>query len=80
MAIRLLNQQTKPKRQIQAPNRKEGWKQLLRQAIQQAEKAKDPRIEGLKQAFIKDDAERYLRKLGIIHEGDLNREFPQNKV
>lgn len=77
MPTRLLNQnQQSPKRVIQAPSRREDWKQLLNKAIARADAAGDRRVEGLRQALIDGAAERHLRRLGIIHEVDLTREFP----
>jgi len=58
------------------PTRQEDWKQLLHKAIAQAESIKDRRLNGLRHALINNQAEKYLRKLGIIHEGDIKREFP----
>jgi hypothetical protein len=80
MPTRLLNQNAQPtKRAIQAPNRRDDWKQLLTKAIARAEASGDRRAIGLKQALINGEAERHLRRLGIIHEGDLLREFPVKK-
>lgn len=77
MPTRLLNQNAQQtKRAIQAPNRRDDWKQLLTKAIARAESAGDRRAVGLKQALINGEAERHLRRLGIIHEVDLTREFP----
>jgi len=58
------------------PTRQEDWKQLLHKAISQAESTKDRRLNGLRHALINNQAEKHLRKLGIIHEGDIKREFP----
>jgi hypothetical protein len=41
----------------------------------QAESSKDRRLEGLRNALANNQAEKHLRKLGIIHEGDIKREF-----
>jgi hypothetical protein len=77
MPTRLLGQRaTTPKRSIQAPERREDWNQLLRKAIQRADRAGDRRVEGLRQALIDGKAEKHLRLLGIIHDVDLTREFP----
>lgn len=59
-----------------APTRSEGWKVLLRKAIHQATVSKDPRLTRLKDAQIKNQAEKCLRQLGIISESDIKREFP----
>lgn len=77
MPTRLLNQSNQPPaKRIQAPDRREDWKQLLVKAIQRAETSGDRRLEGLKRALVDGQAERHLRRLGIIHDVDLSREFP----
>jgi len=77
MPIRLLNQSNPSSaKRIQAPDRREDWKQLLVKAIQRAEATGDRRLEGLKRALVDGQAERHLRRLGIIHDVDLSREFP----
>jgi hypothetical protein len=79
MPTRLLGQtKNKPKRAL-APTRRDDWKQLLRKAITRAEATQDRRLAGLKQALVKDQAEQYLRRTGIIAERDLEREFPVKK-
>jgi hypothetical protein len=52
---------------------------LLRKAITRAEAVKDRRLEGLRNAQVKDQAEKHLRLMGIIHERDIDREFPLKK-
>lgn len=64
-----------PAKKIQAPERREDWNQLLRKAISAAESAGDRRLEGLRRAQVTGSAEAHLRRLGIIHTGDLEREF-----
>lgn len=76
MPTRLLNQNLPPKPRIQTPNRREGWNQLLRTTITRAELTGDRRLEGLKRALVDGTAEKHLRRLGIIHDVDLTREFP----
>jgi hypothetical protein len=75
MPTRILNQQPKSQRSIKAPTRQEDWKQLLRKAIIEAEASTDRRLNGLCHALANNQAEKHLRKLGIIHEGDIKREF-----
>ncbi len=45
-------------------------------AIDQAERANDRRLPGLRKALADGKAEKHLRMLGIICEADLFREFP----
>lgn len=68
----------KPKVQkIQAPATMDGWRQLMQQAIAAAERTGDRRVHGLRKALVDGKAERVLRMMGIIHPGDLRREFPE---
>lgn len=77
MRTRLLgNTVSSAQTRAKPPSRKEDWKQLLRKTIQRAEASEDRRLEGLKNALVKDLAEPHLRRLGIIHDRDLQREFP----
>lgn len=77
MASRQLNQpKQSQKKPILAPERKLDWQRLLRLAIQRAELTQDRRLTGLQKALSDGRAEPHLRLLGIIHPGDLDREFP----
>lgn len=53
-----------------------GWSQLMTATIRRAEAIQDPRLAGLRRAMVEGKAEGMLRKLGIISEADLDREFP----
>lgn len=53
-----------------------GWDQLMRLAIRRAEATGDKRLEGLRKALRDGKSEMLLRKLGVISEDDLPREFP----
>jgi hypothetical protein len=78
MPSRALNQpKTKPR--IQVPERKHDWQRLLQQAIRRAEQLGDRRLPGLRVALGKGESEQALRRLGIIHDGDILREFPDAK-
>lgn len=79
MPTKLLGQtKNKPKR-VLAPTRRDDWKQLLRKAITRAEASKDRRLAGLRHALVKGQAEQHLRRMGIIAERDIEREFPVKK-
>jgi len=80
MPTRLLNQANPTLKRIQAPDRKADWMQLLVKTIQRAEGSGDRRLEGLKRALVDSQAERHLRRLGVIHDVDLDREFPRPPV
>lgn len=59
-----------------APTTASGWNTLLSQAIKRAEVRGDNRLAGLKRAMVEGQAEKTLRRLGILTETDLQREFP----
>lgn len=61
-----------PRRDAGSPSQ---WQQLLRKAIFAAERAKDPRLASLQQALKERTAERTLRRMSIICEADISREF-----
>ena len=63
-------------RAVQAPTLKVEWQKLLRTAIARAEQAGDRRVHGLRQALADGESEAALRRISVIHEGDLDREFP----
>ncbi len=75
MPTRLLGPKP-PQKRIQVPDRKADWSQLLIKTIQRAEASNDRRLPGLRRALSDGRAESHLRLLGVIHEGDLIREFP----
>jgi hypothetical protein len=65
---------TKPK--INLPGSHDDWRALLQRAIRQGEKSNDRRVAGLRNALVTGDVEVHLRKLGIICQADIDREFP----
>lgn len=74
MRTRLLNKPKEaPKRGALSPA---GWEALMQRAISRAERLQDRRLDGLKRAMQEGKSETFLRKLGIICETDLLREFP----
>lgn len=54
------------------------WDRLLRQAIERAERRNDNRIQALRTALSMGQAATVLKRLGIIGENDLLREFPSD--
>lgn len=62
-----------PRRDAKSPSQ---WQQLLRKVIFAAERAKDPRLESLRKALPTGRAEQVLRRMSIICEADIAREFP----
>lgn len=75
MPARLFNQP--PPKPTQAPTTHADWHSLMVKAIEKADRTGDRRAPGLRKALAEGKAERHLRMLSIIHEGDLHREFPE---
>lgn len=75
---RLLNPDTKPVRR--EPTNPSEWDKLLRRAISRAELLGDRRLEGLKAALTGGKSALILKKMGIICEADLLREFPDRST
>lgn len=63
-----------------APVGQSQWNQLLRRAISAAELAKDPRLTALRQAMMANTAEKTLRRMSVICDADLQREFPVSQT
>ena len=75
MATRLTKPAAKPK--IQPPKTSSEWTNLMRTTIDRAVEAKSRLVPGLRDALAKGQTERFLRRLGIIHQNDLDRLFPR---
>lgn len=52
------------------------WERLASKAILRAERAGDSRAQAIKHAVSQGQADRILKRMGIIGETDLVREFP----
>jgi len=52
------------------------WAQLMRSVLARAETVKHPIVNGLREAQAKGKTEEFLRRLGIICQQDIEREFP----
>jgi hypothetical protein len=76
MSSRPLGPTQKPQRKIQAPDRKVDWHRLMQQVIRRAEQLGDRQLEGLRRALADGKAEQTLRRMGVIHSVDIDREFP----
>jgi hypothetical protein len=75
MATRLMKAPAKPK--IQAPKSVPEWHRLMMMTIERAGAAKSKLVPGLRDALAKGQAEAFLRRLGIIHQNDIDRLFPR---
>ena len=67
-----------PKPKKQNPKSPVEWNALLRKAISRAEAIEDSRLAGLKLALSKGQAERKLRRMCIVSDADLDREFKKS--
>lgn len=76
MPTRLMPQANTLKPQIQAPRTDAEWQRLMLATIERATLVKSRLVPGLRDAHVKGKAENFLRKLGIIHQNDLDRLFP----
>jgi hypothetical protein len=77
MATRLANPPPKPR--IQAPKTHTDWERLMIATISRAVEVKSKLLRGLRDAQAKKQNERFLRRLGIIHQNDIDRLFPLTK-
>lgn len=75
MATRLMK--APPKAKIQAPKTAIEWHKLMIATIARAGEVKSKLLPGLRDAMAKGKAENFLRKLGIIHQNDIDRLFPR---
>jgi len=65
-----------PQKPIRTPQTSPEWARLMMAVIDRAEQIKAPNLPGLRQAQASGKAEAFLRRLGIIHTGDIDRELP----
>lgn len=56
------------------------WENLMRQVMARARDQRDRRHEGLKGVIERGEAAKVLRRMGIICEADIQREFPDQKT
>lgn len=73
MQPRLMKAPPKPK--IQAPKTQNDWRKLMQVVIARATEVQHRLLPGLRDAQVKDQSEPFLRKLGIIHQNDIERLF-----
>jgi hypothetical protein len=65
-----------PSTKATTPSSAHEWAHLLQLVIQKAAEREDPRLHSLRQAAMDGRAESCLRKMAIICETDVMREFP----
>ena len=70
--VRKLNPDPTPK----AAQGQNQWVQLLKRAIARAQTKGDQRLDALRQALQTGTAEKVLRRMSIICDADIDREFP----
>jgi len=73
MATRLMKATKKPV--IQAPKTAGEWSRLMMTALARATEAKSKLLPALRDAQAKGQTEKFLRRLGIIHQNDIDRLF-----
>jgi hypothetical protein len=61
---------------IKSPGTTVEWTRLMRTVIARAEQLKHKSLPGLREALAKGQSEPYLRRMGIIHQVDIDREYP----
>lgn len=66
-----------PKPKTQRPRTPVEWTALMKKAIARAEAVGDRRVENMKKALRRGGVEQKLRRMSIISEADIAREFPQ---
>ena len=77
MTARMFNLSPPPK--VVTPKSHDEWSRLMRQVIERAEQLQHRHLPGLRASLAGGNAEKHLRTLGIIHQGDIEREFPLPK-
>ncbi len=75
MATRLMTTPAKPA--IQAPKSPAEWQRLMMNTIERATEVKSRLLPGLRDAQAKGQTEKFLRRLGIIHQNDIDRLLPR---
>lgn len=80
MPSRSLKPTPKSQRKIKAPERAVDWYRLMQLVIRRAEQVGNRQLSGLRRALADGESELTLRRLGIIHEVDIDREFPNKKT
>lgn len=66
----------KPKSKRREPNSPQDWARLMRSVLDRAKKLRDRRVPGLEEAVRKGQARQTLKRMSIICEVDVLREFP----
>ena len=61
---------------IRTPQTSSDWTRLMMAVIERAEQTGSNHLQGLRHAQANGKAEAHLRRFGIIHTGDIEREFP----
>lgn len=65
-----------PPKTIRTPQSTSEWTRLMLAVLDRATQIGSPLLPGLRQAQVNGKAEAHLRRLGIIHTGDIDRELP----
>ena len=65
------------KKKITAPKSPVEWQKLMATVLSRATETRSKLLPGLRDAQVKGQTESFLRKLGIIHQNDIERLFPK---
>jgi hypothetical protein len=79
MSTRILKSRVQPSTN-KTPKTHHEWDNLMRKVIARAKEQQDRRLEGLQGVIPKGQSAKFLKKLGIICENDILREFPDRKM
>jgi hypothetical protein len=66
----------RPKQVIKLPKSHDDWHRLMLGALDAAAKSQDRRQNAMRVALASGKTEQYLRKIGVICQADIQREFP----
>lgn len=80
MTTRTLKPQAKSSTLDRIPKTHHEWDNLMRKVLARATAQGDRRLQGLQGVISKGESAKFLRKLGIICEADIHREFPSKKT
>ena len=79
MTTRILKSRVQPS-VTKKPVTPREWDDLLRKVMARATQVQDRRLQGLQGVIPKGESQKLLRKLGIVCENDILREFPGPKT
>lgn len=79
MSTRILKPRVRPSTTL-VPSAPHEWDNLLRRVMARASQTHDRRLQGMADVISRGQSQQYLRRLGIVTEADILREFPNRKT